>query len=53
LAERADVAVRWPAPVVGVEGLRDVQVTVPAADTGGWERQVRERARQLAGVMAR
>jgi hypothetical protein len=53
LAERAGVAAQWPAPLVGLEGMRDVQVTVPTADTGGWELQLREQARQLAGFMAR
>ena len=53
LAERAGVATQWPARVVGVEGLRDVQVTAPAADTGEWEHRVREQARQLARFMAR
>jgi hypothetical protein len=53
LAERAGVVPQRPELIVGIEGLRDVQVTVPAADTGGWEHQVREQARRLAGFMAR
>lgn len=55
LAERAGVVAQWPGRVVGVEGLRDVQATVPAAaaDPGGWEHRVRNQARLLAGFMAR
>lgn len=53
LAERAGVAMSWPEPIAGIEGLHDVQVPLPDAVAEDWTHEVRRQARQSARFMPR